>query len=133
MYEDDHRIYNNYVVGGLSGNSSNAIHAAGEERDVVHNLFTGGIALAGGSNNVSANNIQIGGGGGGMGNLGGSAESLGFVQMGDLLTITAGSKAIGAATGSYPFVTDDIFGHPAAPSWTSAPCSSRRSRRCARC
>jgi poly(beta-D-mannuronate) lyase len=46
-----------------------------------------------------------------MGNLGGSAESLGFTQMGDILTITAGSKAIGAATGSYPFVTDDIFGH----------------------
>jgi hypothetical protein len=111
MYEDDHRIYNNYVVGGLSGNSSNAIHAPVKNATVVHNLFTGGIALAGGSNNVSANNIQIGGGGGGMGNLGGSAESLGFVQMGDLLTITAGSKAIGAATGSYPFVTDDIFGH----------------------
>ena len=111
MYEDNHRIYNNYVNGGLSGNSSNAIHAPVKNATVVHNLFTGGVALAGGSNNVSANNILLGGGGG-TGNLGGSAASLGFVQMGEILTITAGSKAIGAATGSYPFVTDDIFGHP---------------------
>jgi hypothetical protein len=112
MYEDNHRIYNNYVSGGLSASSSNAIHAPVKNATVVHNLFTGSISLAGGSNNVSANNILIGGGSGGMGNLGGSAESLGFVQMGDILTITAGSKAIGAATGSYPFVTDDLFGHP---------------------
>jgi poly(beta-D-mannuronate) lyase len=34
------------------------------------------------------------------------------MQMGEILTITAGSKAIGAAVGSYPFVTDDIAGHP---------------------
>jgi Chondroitinase B len=111
MYEDNHRVYNNYVNGGLSGNQSGPIHAPVKNATVVHNLFTGGVALAGGSNNVSANNILLGGGGG-TGNLGGSAASLGFVQMGDILTITAGSKAIGAATGSYPFVTDDIFGHP---------------------
>ena len=61
-----------------------------------------------------------------MGNLGGSAASLGLVQMGDILTITATSKAIGAAVGSYPFVIDDIAGIPAAPSPTWAPSSSRR-------
>jgi len=110
MYEDDHRIYNNYVVGGLTGNKSGPIHAPVKNATVVHNLFTGGVALAGGSNNVSANNILLGGGGG-AGNLGGSASELGFTQMGDILVIGAGSKAIGAATGSYPFVTDDIFGH----------------------
>jgi hypothetical protein len=47
-----------------------------------------------------------------MGNLAGSAASLGLVQMGEILTITATSKAVGAAVGSYPFVTDDISGHP---------------------
>jgi hypothetical protein len=111
MYEDNHRVYNNYVNGGLSGNQSGPIHAPVKNATIVHNLFTGGVALASGSNNVSANNILLGGGGG-TGNLGGTAASLGFVQMGDLLTIAAGSKAIGAATGSYPFLTDDIFGHP---------------------
>jgi poly(beta-D-mannuronate) lyase len=110
MYEDDHRIYNNYVVGGLTGNRSGPIHAPLKNATIVHNLFTGGVAVASG-NNVVANNILLGGGGG-TGNLSGSAASLGFVQMGEILVIGAGSKAIGAATGSYPFVTDDLFGHP---------------------
>ena len=79
---------------------------------VVHNTFTGSVALAGGAGNVVANNIILGGGGGGMGNLGGPAAALGLVQMDEILTITAGSKAIGAAVGSYPFVMDDIAGHP---------------------
>jgi hypothetical protein len=112
MYEDNHRIYNNYVVGGLTGDKSGPIHAPVKNATIVHNTFTGNIALASGAGNVSANNITLGGGGGGMGNLGGSAASLGLVQMGDVLTIAAGSKAIGAAVGSYPFVMDDIAGHP---------------------
>jgi hypothetical protein len=111
MYEDNHKVYNNYVVGGLSGNQSNAIHAPVKNATVVFNLFTGGVALAGGSNNVLANNVLLGGGGG-TGNLSGAPDALGFVKMGDLYTITMGSKAVGAATGSYPFVTDDLFGHP---------------------
>ena len=78
---------------------------------MVHNLFTGGVAVGSG-NNVVANNLLLGGGSTAMGNLTGNAAALGLMQMGDILTITAGSKAIGAATGSYPFVTDDIFGHP---------------------
>jgi hypothetical protein len=112
MYEDNHRIYNNYVNGGLSGNQSGPIHAPVKNATVVFNTFTGNIALAGGAGNVSANNIVLGGGGGGMGNLGGPAEALGLVRMGDILTITAGSRAVGAAVGSYPFVTDDISGFP---------------------
>jgi hypothetical protein len=112
MYEDDHKIYNNYVVGGLSGNQSGPIHAPVKNALVVHNTFTGGVALAGGAGNVSANNILLGGGGGGMGNLGGPAAAVGLSQMGDILVIGAGSKAIGAAVGSYPFVMDDISGHP---------------------
>jgi hypothetical protein len=115
MYEDNHRIYNNYVVGGLSGNQSGPIHAPVKNATVVFNTFTGNVSLAGGSNNVSANNILLGGGGGGMGNLGGPAAAVGLVQMGDTLGITAGSKAIGAAVGSYPFVMDDIAGHPRGP------------------
>ena len=112
MYEDNHKIYNNYVVGGLSGNQSGPIHAPVKNATVVFNTFTGGIALAGGANNVSANNLLLGGGGGGMGNLGGAADALGLVKMGDIFVITATSKAVGAAVGSYPFVMDDIAGHP---------------------
>ena len=131
MYEDNHRIYNNYVVGGLTGNRSGPIHAPVRMATVVHNLFTGGIALAGGSGNVSANNILLGGGGGGMGNLGGAGAELGFEQKDGIWTITAASKAVGAAVGSYPFVMDDIGGIPAARSWTSVPSSTRPRCRCA--
>jgi hypothetical protein len=112
MYEDNHRIYNNYVNGGLTGNKSGPIHAPVKNATIVHNLFTGGVAVAGGSNNVVANNLLLGGGASGMGNLSGNAAALGLTMMGEILTISAGSKAIGAAEGSYPFVTDDIFGHP---------------------
>jgi poly(beta-D-mannuronate) lyase len=111
MYEDNHKIYNNYVNGGLTGNRSGPIHAPLKNALIVHNTFTGGVAVGNG-NNIVANNILLGGGGGSMGNLSGSAESLGLVQMGDILTITATSKAVGAAVGSYPFVMDDIAGHP---------------------
>lgn len=112
MYEDNHRIYNNYVNGGLVGNRSGPIHAPVKNATVVFNTFTGGIALAGGAGNVSANNLLIGGASGGMGNLGGSAEALGLVRMGDIWTATASSKTVGVAVGSYPFVTDDINGIP---------------------
>jgi poly(beta-D-mannuronate) lyase len=112
MYEDNHRIYNNYVVGGLVGNRSGPIHAPVKNATVVFNTFTGGVALAGGAGNVSANNLLLGGGGGGMGNLGGSGAELGLEQKDGVWTITATSKAIGAAVGSYPFVMDDINGIP---------------------
>ena len=110
MYEDNHRIYNNYVSGGLAGDKSGPIHAPLKNATIVHNLFTGGVAVGSG-NNVVANNLLLGGGSTAMGNLTGNAAALGLMQMGEILTITAGSKAIGAAQGSYPFVTDDIFGH----------------------
>jgi hypothetical protein len=111
MYEDNHKIYNNYVVGGLSANQSNAIHAPVKNATIVFNLFTGGIALAGGAGNVLADNLLLGGGGTGLGNLGGAADALGLVKMGETYALTATSKAVGAAVGSYPFVTDDLFGH----------------------
>ena len=112
MYEDNHRIYNNYVNGGLVGDRSGPIHAPVRNATVVHNTFTGGVALAGGASNVLANNIILGGGAGGMGNLGGPAASLGLEQRDGIYNITAASKAVGAAVGSYPFVMDDINGHP---------------------
>ncbi len=112
MYEDGHRIYNNYVVGGLTANRSGPIHAPVKNATIVHNTFFGGVGVAGGANNVFANNLLVGGGGAsGPGNLSGSAADLGLAAMGDIQMITAGSKAIGAAVGSYPFVTDDISGH----------------------
>jgi Chondroitinase B len=111
MYEDNHKIYNNYVVGGLVANRSGPIHAPVRNAIIVHNTFTGSVGVAGG-NNVLANNILLGGGGSGMGNLGGPAAAVGLVEKDGILTLMPGSKAIGAAVGSYPFVMDDIAGRP---------------------
>jgi hypothetical protein len=47
-----------------------------------------------------------------MGNLGGGGATLGLEQKDGIWVITATSKAIGAAVGSYPFVMDDINGIP---------------------
>jgi hypothetical protein len=43
-----------------------------------------------------------------QGNL--TAADAGLMRMGDLMAITTGSKAIDAATGSYPFLMDDVQG-----------------------
>jgi hypothetical protein len=94
---------------------------------VVFNTFIGSVNVSGTGNTI-ANNVVVGGGApAGPGNLGGSAAALGFAQMGELLVPAAGSKVIGAATGSFPFVTDDIAGHPrpkpdvGAEQWAATP------------
>jgi hypothetical protein len=112
MYEDDHKIYNNYVETGkaLQMGPSNAGHAAIKNATVVFNTFIGGVSTSG-TGNVIANNLVIGGGLG-QGNLTGNAADLGLARKGEVLALTPMSKAIGAATGSFPFVVDDIAGHP---------------------
>jgi poly(beta-D-mannuronate) lyase len=112
MYEDDHKIFNNYVETGkaLQMGPSNAGHAAIKNAVVVFNTFIGGVATSG-TGNVITNNIVIGGGLG-AGNLTGSADSVGLVRKGEVLALAAGSKALGAATGEFPFVTEDVAGHP---------------------
>lgn len=113
MYEDDHKIYNNYVVAGTAINlgAANGIHAGVKNATIVFNTLIGGITLNG-SGNTFTDNIVIGGGGSGTGNLNGTADALGLMKMGDIYQLTAMSKAIGAGTGSFPFVMDDIAGHP---------------------
>jgi poly(beta-D-mannuronate) lyase len=113
MYEDDHRIYNNYVETGkaLQMGPSNAGHAPIKNATVVFNTFIGSTSTSG-TGNVITNNLVLGGSLGGAGNLGGAAAELGLVRKGELLVLTPTSKAVGAATGSFPFVTDDVAGHP---------------------
>jgi poly(beta-D-mannuronate) lyase len=112
MYEDDHKIYNNYVETGkaLQMGPPNAGHAAIKNATVVFNTFAGSVSTSG-TGNVIANNLVVGGGNlGGTSNLAGSAADLGLVRMGELLVPSPTSKAVGAATGSFPFVTDDVTG-----------------------
>jgi hypothetical protein len=113
MYDDNHKIYSNYIETGsaLIANRIDAIHAAVRNAVIVNNTFLGSVALAG-SNNVFANNITSAApniaGAMGDGNM--TAEAAGLMRMGEILAITAGSKAVDAATGSYPFVTEDVNG-----------------------
>jgi hypothetical protein len=117
VFEDNHKIFNNYVQTGsaLIGNRSGPIHAPLRNAIIVHNTFVGSVALTG-SGNTFADNITMGttslGGAAGQGNLAGDAA--GLVRMGEVLAITPMSKAIDAATGSYPFLTDDVNGQPRA-------------------
>jgi poly(beta-D-mannuronate) lyase len=113
LYEDDHLIYNNYVVAGLRAGPADASHAAVKNAVIVFNTFVGGVNLSGGVR-FSNNLLLGGGGGGGTGNLTGSPEALGLTRTGDLYTLTSASKAVGAAGGteSLPFLTDDIQGKP---------------------
>jgi hypothetical protein len=113
LYEDDHRIYNNYVTSGLQVGPGNAGHAPVKNAIIVFNTFLGGISLSG-TGNKFTNNLIVGGGANGPGNLAGAAEALGLTKMGDVFMLTATSKAVGAATdaASFPFVTDDITGVP---------------------
>jgi len=115
MYEDDHKIYNNYIATGsaLIANRVDAIHAEVKRAIIVNNTFLGSVALTG-TGNVFANNItsaapSIGGATGGN-NL--TADAAGLMKMGEVMVITAGSKAIDASMGSYPFVMDDVNGQP---------------------
>jgi hypothetical protein len=122
-YEDDHKIWNNYIETGtaLQANGTGGGHAPLRRAIIVHNTFLGGVNI-GGTGHTIANNI---GGGGGMGNL--SAAGAGLMRKGEVMVIGAGSAAIDKAVGSYPFVTDDLHGQPrdkpdiGADEWSMAP------------
>jgi poly(beta-D-mannuronate) lyase len=107
-YEDDHKIWNNYIETGtaLRADGDGGGHAPLRRAIIVHNTFLGGVTI-GGSGHTIANNI---GGGGGMGNL--SQAAAGLMRKGDLLAITASSAAVDKAVGAFPFVTDDLHGQP---------------------
>jgi poly(beta-D-mannuronate) lyase len=115
MYEDDHKIFNNYIATGqaLIANRADAIHAAVKNALIVNNTFLGSVALTG-TNNTFANNITGGtvsiGGATGGNNL--TAAEAGLMKMGEVMVIATGSKAIDASMGSYPFVMDDVNGQP---------------------
>jgi poly(beta-D-mannuronate) lyase len=114
-FDEGHRIFNNYIQTGsaLIGNRSGPIHAALKNVVIVHNTFLGTVNLAGSglvfSNNITGASANLGGAMA-QGNL--TAEAAGLVRMGDIMAITATSKAIDAATGSYDFLTDDMNGQP---------------------
>jgi poly(beta-D-mannuronate) lyase len=115
MYEDGHKIYNNYIetAQALIGNRSGPIHAAVRMATIVHNTFVGSVQLSG-TGNVFSDNITIGSvtvmGATSQGNL--TGEAAGLVRMGDRWVIGAMSKAVDTATGSYPFLMDDVNGQP---------------------
>lgn len=114
-YDAGHKIYNNYIATGsaLIANRVDAIHAAVVNAVIVHNTFLGSVNLAGMGNTFSNNitsaaatlNSAMA-----MGNM--LAADVGFQMKGELKAIATGSKAIDAAVGSFPFVTDDISGQP---------------------
>jgi poly(beta-D-mannuronate) lyase len=115
MFEDNHRIFNNYVATGsaLIGNRVDDIHAEVKNAIIVHNTFLGSVALSG-QGNVFSDNIT-----GGTTNLGGAmaqgnltSEAAGLMPMGEVQVLTASSKAVDAATGTYPFLMDDVQGQP---------------------
>jgi hypothetical protein len=130
IFDDGHKIWNNYIQTGsaLIGNRSGPIHAAVRQAVIVHNTFIGSVTLAG-SGNVFSDNIT-----GGSVNLGGAmaqgnltAADAGLMRMGEMMAVTATSKAVNAATGSYPFLMDDVQGQPrnkpdvGADEWTADP------------
>ena len=139
IYEDDHKIYNNYFETGsaLSANGGGGGHAPVRRLLVVHNTFVGNVSLSG-EGNVVANNIVIGalsaGGATAQANLvTGAAAGAGLTRMGDVLSIGAMGPARAAAMGSYPFVSDDIHGQPragkadlGAEEWAADPAPGRR-------
>jgi poly(beta-D-mannuronate) lyase len=130
VFDSGHKIWNNYVQTGsaLIGNRSGPIHAALTNAIIVNNTFIGSVTLAG-SGNVFANNITSAaptlGGAMSTGNL--SATDAGLMKVGEVMAITATSKAVDASMGSYEFVMDDVNGQPrnkpdvGADEWSMAP------------
>jgi poly(beta-D-mannuronate) lyase len=122
-YEDDHKIFNNYIEAGtaLSANGNGGGHAPLRRATIVHNTFLGGVSI-GGTGHTIANNI---GGGGGMGNL--SAAAAGLMRKGEIMAVTATSGAVDKAVGNFDFVTEDLDGQPrnkpdiGADEWSDAP------------
>jgi hypothetical protein len=122
-YEDDHKIFNNYVETptALDASGNGGGHAPLKNATIVHNTFIGSVNI-GGSGHTIANNI---GGGGGMGNL--SVAAAGLQRKDEILAITATSAAVDKAVGTFAFVTDDLQGQPrakpdiGADEWSTAP------------
>jgi hypothetical protein len=137
MYEDDHKIFNNYVQAGttVNGNGGGAGHAVVRRALIVHNTFVGNVSLSGEANVFSSNIVTGTAGVGGamaLGNLVGPAEAAGLTMKGEILAITGTSKAVDAAMGSFPFVTDDLDGQVrdkpdvGADEWSTAPAMALR-------
>jgi poly(beta-D-mannuronate) lyase len=105
-YEDDHKIFNNYVETGtaLDASGTGGGHAPLKNATIVHNTFIGGVNISGTGHRI-ANNI---GGGGGTGNL--SVAAAGLVRKGEIMAITATSAAVDKAVGTFDFVVDDVQG-----------------------
>jgi hypothetical protein len=136
MYEDNYVVYDNYVESAraLQMGPSHPIHAQVRNATIVFNTFVGAVHFGDDLATQFANNIVLGSitdqaGSAGSGpimptyqgnilfmgtgpNTGFTVEDPKLVRMGDVLMITPSSPAVGAAVGSFPFVTDDIQGKP---------------------
>jgi len=134
MYEDSHRIYNNYVESArpIAVGPYHVGHAQVKNATIVFNTFVGRVSFGDDiatnfSNNIVIGSVTISAGLGGTAPIMptykdnilfmGTGATTGFttvdpklVRQGDLLTITAGSPAVGGAHTSFPFVTDDMRG-----------------------
>jgi hypothetical protein len=130
IFDTGHKIWNNYVQTGsaLIGNRSGPIHAAVGMAVIVHNTFLGSVTLTGSANtfsdNITGGSLSVSGAMS-QGNL--TADAAGLMRMGEMMAITATSKAVDTATGSYPFLMDDVQGQPrskpdvGADEWTAEP------------
>jgi poly(beta-D-mannuronate) lyase len=150
LYEDNHEIYDNYIEStrALQVGPSGTGHARVTGASIVFNTFVGPVNFGDDLNTTFSNNVVIGNVSAGnpttptyQANIVfmGSGPSTGFLKvdpklarsgtmMTDPLMITASSPAVGAAVGSFPFVTDDIQGKPrgakadiGAEQWSTGP------------
>jgi poly(beta-D-mannuronate) lyase len=115
IFDTGHKIWNNYIQTGsaLIGNRSGPIHAAVGMAVIVHNTFIGSVTLTGSGNtfsdNITGGSVSVSGAMS-QGNL--TAAAAGLTRIGEMMAVPAMSKAIDAATGSYPFLMDDVQGQP---------------------
>ena len=136
MYEDGHRIYNNYVESGraIAVGPWHEGHAQVKDAIIAFNTFIGRVSMGDDANTLFANNIVVGNvtisaGLAGPGQINptykdnirwmGTGPMAGFAlvdpklaRVGDAQVPAAGSPAAGAATTAFPFITDDITGAP---------------------
>jgi hypothetical protein len=134
MYEDDHEVFDNYVESArtLQVGPGHSGHAQVKNATIVFNTFVGPIHFGDDANTNFSDNIVLGSITDQAGTSGnapitptyqanilfmGSGPKTGFtvedprlVRTGEVLAISAGSPAIGAAKGVFSFVTDDIYG-----------------------
>ena len=79
------------------------------------------------SDNITGGSVSVSGAMS-QGNL--TADDAGLMRMGEMMAITATSKAVDAATGSYPFLMDDVQGQPRRQARRRRRRVGRRPRRC---